>query len=176
VTSLLIMVIVVVLTAWLVSLVAQFRREVNTARRRGLNAREKERRLNLTIEGLMADEKTLGQRIEDQKRANAEIDKTVESTRTEAAARIAAGRNRLLVLHGRRSPGDKEWIVTVVNPTVLKQDSSNPLAHEWAAGREYLVFARTEHEARDRALRRFSSKPGATVRVVVPAPHDLFHG
>ena len=175
-TSLLILVIVVVLTAWLISLMAQFRREVNTARRRGLTARERERRLNQTIEGLMVDEKVLTQRIEDQIRANAEIDKTVEATRTEAAARVAAGRNRLLVLHGRRSPGDKEWIVSVVNPTLLKQDPPHPLAQEWAAGRDYLVFARTDHEARDRALRRFSVKPGTTVRVVVPAPHDLFHG
>ena len=90
--------------------------------------------------------------------------------------RLAAGRNRLLVLHGRRSPGDKEWIVTMVNPTLLKIDPPHPLAQEWASGRDYLVFARTEHEARDRAMRRFSTRPGAAIRSVAPAAHDLFHG
>ncbi len=175
-STLLIMVIVVVLSTWLVSLVAQFRREVGTARRRGMSAREKERRLNQMIEAMLAEEKTLGQRIEDQQRANAEMEKTLEATRAEAAARAAAGRNRLLVLHGRRAPGDKEWIVTMVNTTYLKQDPPHPLAQEWANGRDYLVFARTDHEARDRAVRRFSTKPGTTVKAVVPAPHDLFHG
>ena len=118
----------------------------------------------------------LRQRIDEQRRANTEFEKTVETTRAEAATRLAAGRNRLLVLHGRRSPGDKEWIVTMVNPTLLKIDPPHPLAQEWASGRDYLVFARTEHEARDRAMRRFSTRPGAAIRSVAPAAHDLFHG
>ena len=175
-TTLLTLVIVVVLAAWLVSLVAQFRREVGNARRRGMGAQEQERRLTQMIEAMEVEEKTLGERIEAQKRANAEIEKTLDTTRIEAAARVTAGRNRLLVLHGRRAPGDKEWIVAVVNHTLLKQDPTNPLAQEWAAGRDYLVFARTEQEARERAMRRFSTKPGATVKSVSPARDDLFHG
>ena len=175
-TTLLIMVIVVSLSAWLISLVAQFKREVSAARRRGFNALEKERRLNQMIEAMQAEEVTLRQRIDEQRRANTEFEKTVETTRAEAATRLAAGRNRLLVLHGRRSPGDKEWIVTMVNPTLLKIDPPHPLAQEWASGRDYLVFARTEHEARDRAMRRFSTRPGAAIRSVAPAAHDLFHG
>ena len=166
-STLLIMVIVVSLTAWLVSLIAQFRREVGTARRRGMAAVEKERRLNQMIEAMEAEEKSLVQRIEDQRRANTELEKALDKTR--------AGRNRLLVLHGRRSPGDKEWIVTMVNPSILKQDSDHPQAQEWLKGRDYLVFARTEHEARDRAARRFSTKPGVTIRSAVPAADDLFH-
>ncbi len=90
-------------------------------------------------------------------------------------ARLAAGRKRLLVLHVRRSPGDKEWIVTIVNPLIIKQDPANPLGLEWASGRDYLVFARTEQEARDRVMRRFSTKPGAIIKSAVPATHDLFH-
>ena len=175
-STLLVMVIVVSLTAWLVSLIAQFRREVSTARRRGMAAVEKERRLNQMIEAMEAEEKSLVQRIEDQRRANTELEKVLDKTRAEAAARLAAGRNRLLVLHGRRSPGDKEWIVTMVNPSILKQDPDHPQAQEWLKGRDYLVFARTDHEARDRAARRFSTKPGVTIRSVVPAADDLFHG
>ena len=174
-TTLLIMVIIVVLGTWLISLVAQFRRAVLAARRRGLSAQEKERRLTQMIEAMQAEEQVLYKRIEDQRNANAVTEKTLETTRIEAARRLAAGRNRLLVLHGRRSPGDKEWIVTVVNPTLLKQDPPHPLAQEWATGRDYLVFARTDHEARDRALRRFSTRPGTAIKAVVPAREDLFH-
>ena len=174
-TTLLIMVIIVVLATWLISLVAQFRRAVVTARRRGLSAQEKERHLQQMIEAMLMEEQSLFQRIEEQRNANAAFEKTLETTRVEAARRMAAGRNRLLVLHGRRSPGDKEWIVTIVNSALLKQDPPHPLAQEWATGRDYLVFARTDHEARDRALRRFSTRPGATIKAVVPAREDLFH-
>ncbi|MEI6557487.1 MAG: hypothetical protein WCO00_03695 [Rhodospirillaceae bacterium] len=175
-TTLLILVIVVLLAAWLVNLVAQFQREIRATRRRGLAAIEKERRLNQMIEAMLAEETSLGQRIEDQKRKNAETEKTLERTRNEATARLAAGRNRLLVLQIRRTAGDKEWIVTLVNPTLQKHDHEHPLAREWATGRDYLVFARTEHEARDRAVRRFSTRPGTTIKSVVPAAHDLFVG
>ncbi len=175
-TSLLILVIVVVLLAWLISLVAQFQREVKSVKRRGRTAEDKESRLKHTIEAMLVEETSLGQRIEDQKRANLQIDKTLETVRVEAADRLATGRNRLLVLHVRRNPGEKDWIVNLINPTLPKQDPTHPLAHEWAVGRDYLVFAKTEQEAREKAMRRFSNKHGTTVRSAAPAPHELFHG
>ncbi len=174
-TTLLSSVIVIVLAAWLISLIAQFQREVRAARRRGQAAIEKEQRLGQTIEAMLAEERSLGQKIENQKNANLQIDRTLESLRIEAANRLSVGRNRILVLHVRRNPGEKDWIVTLVCPMTPKTESSHPLAREWASGRDYLVFAKTELEAREKALRRFSNKHGITAKSVVAAPNELFH-
>ena len=173
---LLIMVIVVLLGAWLISLVAQFKREVAAARRRGQLAVDKEKRLKQMIESMLAEESSLEQRIEEKRRANADMEKKLEMVRTEASATVALGRSRLLVLQVRRSPGDKDWIVTMINPLYLKHDPAHPLAHEWASGRDYLVFAKNEQDARDRAQRRFANKPGVTVKGVVAAMPDLYQG
>ena len=173
-TTMLMLVIVLVLTAWLGSLVVQLEREVTKARRRGVAARDKESKLGVMIENMLVEEKTLTQQIVDQEHTNADLQKRVDMVRAELKAREAGGRPRLLVLHPRRHPGDKDWIVTLANPNVLRVDSAQPLAQEWATGRDYLVFARTEHDARDRALRRFSSRPGMVVKASAAAPPNIF--
>lgn len=170
----LMLVIVLALTAWLGGLLAQLKREMTKARRRGAAAREKERKLAATIDAMLEEEGTVGQQIIDQERANATLQKRLDACRAELKARQAAGRPRLLVMHPRRHPGDKDWILTLANPTLQRGDGSQPLAHEWASGREYLVFARTEQEARERAMRRFGSRPGTVIKTAVAAPPDIF--
>jgi len=171
----LILMIVLVLTAWLGGLMVQLEREISAARRRGRAARDKEQKLSEMIENMLAEETSLRQRIADQEQANEEIRHRVDRARTDLTTRQTTGKSRLLVLNARRRPADKDWIVTLVNPTQGRIDASQPLAQEWAAGRDYLVFAQTEQDARERALRRFASRPGVAVKASGPAPIDLYN-
>ena len=172
----LVILIAMLLATWLFSLVVQFRREVMTVRRRGKAAIEKELRLKQMIDAMETEEKALEQRIENQLHTNDTLEKTLTNTQVEAANRQAAGRNRLLLLGSRRVAGEKDWIVTLTNPTLLKLEPPPPLAQEWANGRDYLVFAKSETEAREKAQRKFSIKPGTVVKSAVPAPPDLYQG
>lgn len=173
-STMLVMLIVLVLTAWLGSLIVLLEREVTKARRRGVAAKEKERKLAAAIEHMLAEERALSQGIADQEHANTDIQRRVDVAKSEVKTQENGRRARLLVLHARRHPGDKDWIVTLANPTVARVDPGNPLAQEWNAGRDYLVFARSEHEARERAMRRFSSRPGMVIKASAPAPSDLY--
>ena len=174
-STVLVLIIVLVLTAWLGSLVVQLEREITRARRRGYAAEEKERRIQLMIDNMLSEERTLTQQLNEQNRANAEAKKVIESLRTELAERQRGGRQRLLVMNPRRQPGDREWIATLINPTLKSVDPTQPLAEEWAEGRNYLVFARSENEARERTSRRFANRPGVSIKSVVAAPDDIFN-
>jgi len=162
-----------VLIAWLCGLVAQLRREVSKARDRGRAAQEKERKLGLLIGNMLAEEKALAKQILDQESAASNQQREVEAIRAELEVHLAGGHNRLLILSVRRAPTDREWIVTLVNQNYIRNEPTMPLAQEWAEGRDYLVFAKTDHDARERALRRFSNRPGFAVKAVVAAPPDL---
>lgn len=96
-----------------------------------------------------------------------------EEVQRQLAGASLARRPRLLVLNDRRSPNDKDWLVVLANVQIGEIEASNPLAQVWREGRPCLVWAESERDATDRALRRFSGRPGFEVRSVKALPADL---
>jgi hypothetical protein len=174
VTNLLVLVIVLVLTAWLGSLLIQFEREVAAARRRTRTAWDKVEKLETLIAQLQTEEASLTEQLAHQSTTISGLQHQVSAIQTELAALRATGGNRLLVLSSRRNPGDRDWIVTLSNPAATNDGTARTLAKEWLVGREYLVFAKSDPEARERALRRFASRPAMIVKACHPAPATTF--
>ncbi|MEI8394855.1 MAG: hypothetical protein WCF85_08980 [Rhodospirillaceae bacterium] len=172
--SLLVSLIGLVIAVWLGSLVVQMERELSAARQRVRVARDKEEKLHQMIDSMLSEEKALANTIVSKEHENAELRRRLDASRSEAQARQMAPRYRVLVMNARRTRGDKDWVVTVVNSELIRIDSDMPLAREWAEGRNYLVFAKSEQEAKERAVRRFRLRPGTTVTEIMPAPFNLF--
>ncbi len=175
-TNLVILIIILVLTGWLGGLVIQFGKEVTSARRRYRSATDKERKLQGMIEAMLAEEQALTVANAENESANAALQAEIEATRTGVSKRMATGGKRLLVMTARRQPGDREWLITLANPTHARNEPQPALVQEWTAGREYLVYARTEMEAQERALRRYNTRSGIVIKSIVAAPADLLTG
>ena len=175
-STLLVLVIALILTAWFGGLAFQFLREVAKARWRCRTASEREQKLLAMIKNMLDEEKTLSQQIGEQTEANTKLQNEANALHSHLMKQQTINNKRLLVINGRRQPGDKDWIVTLVNPTPLRPDSHPAVTQEWARGRDYLLWARTEGEARERALRRFHTRPGTILKAITAAPPDLLTG
>jgi hypothetical protein len=176
VSILLVLVIALILTAWFGGLAFQFLREIAKARWRCRTASERERKILAMIKNMLDEEKSLYQQIKEQTEANLKLQNEVNALRSNLMKQQTINNKRLLVINGRRQVGDKDWIVTLANPTPLRPDSHPTVIQEWARGRDYLLWARTEGEARERALRRFHTRPGTILKGIIAAPPDLLTG
>ncbi len=174
--SLLVLVIAVILTAWFGGLGVRLWREITEARARCRAAWTKEQRLLTAIERMLDEEKALTGQIYDLTEAGTKLQGQMESLRSDALKRKTSGSKRLLVINTRRQPADRDWIVTLVCLTPARPDSHPAVTQEWTRGRDYLVWARTEAEARERALRRFHTRPDMVVKASAAAPPELLTG
>ncbi len=170
------MVIALILTAWFGGLAFQFLREIAKARWRCRTASEREQKLLMMIENMLEEEKAITKQNEEQTDANTKIQNDLNGLRAELLRHQTSSNKRLWLINNRRQLGEKDWIVTLVNPTPPRPDSHPVVSQEWARGRDYLVWARTEGEARERALRRFHTRPGTVVKATAAAPPDLLTG
>lgn len=172
----LIVLAIVALAAWLGNLLLAVEAAVSQARARVRSVRDSAGRLEGTIVRLKREEENINKEIAEinenlsaQRRKQAEVQQAL-------AEATQKRRPRLLILSDRRNANDKEWLVVVVNSQIAEIDGQHPLAQEWRNGREYLVCAESERDATERATRRFSAKPGFTVRSVQPIKENLFGG
>lgn len=165
----LIVLAIVALAAWLGNLLLAVEAAVSQAQARARSVKNSVGRLEGTIVRLKREEENFNKEITEivekltvQRRKQAEVQQAL------ADATQLKQRPRLLILSDRRNPNDKDWLVVVVNSQIAEIDASHPLAQDWRNGREYLVWAESERDAIERATRRFSAKPGFTVRSVQP--------
>ncbi|MBI1208553.1 MAG: hypothetical protein GC191_14875 [Azospirillum sp.] len=174
IVDLFILVIVLGLVSWLVNKITEIEVATREARRRVRIAKVSENRLHATLDKLKDDEARLNKEIEELSQAGDELRQTQMNAKAALEAAKATRRPRFLILHERRNSGDREWVVTLTNATIAEVDASHPLGKEWLDGRDFLVFARTDEDAAQRAIRRFSARPGFAVKAVAPLPPGIF--
>jgi len=165
---------IVAIGAWLGNILMSVEQRVSQARQRVRGVRNTLDKLDATIHRLHREEENLHAEIEELTREMVELRKKqveVQQRLTEAQSKR---RPQILILTDRRNPGDKEWLVTVVNQQIGEIDAAHPLAVEWARGRQYLVWAESDREAGERANRRFSARPGYQVKSVAAVKDDLY--
>ncbi|PWC81979.1 hypothetical protein TSH100_24850 [Azospirillum sp. TSH100] len=165
---------IIAIGAWLGNILMTVEQRVSQARQRVRGVRNNLDKLDATIHRLHREEESLHAEIEELTKEMVELRKKqmeVQQRLTEAQSKR---RPQILILTDRRNPGDKEWLVTVVNQQIGEIDAAHPLAVEWARGRDYLVWAESDREAAERATRRFSARPGYQVRSVAPVKEDLY--
>ena len=170
----LIVLVIVALAAWLGNVLLSLEAVVGQSRARVRAAKESVSKLESAMRRLQHEEEKVDKEIEELlgdmialRRKQAEVQQRLSDEQ-------AKRRPRLLILSDRRNPGDKEWLVTVTNSQIGEVDASHPLAQEWVRGREYLVWAETDRDAGERALRRFNARPGYAIKAVAPVKDDLY--
>lgn len=165
---------IVAIGAWLGNLLLAVEQRVSQSRLRVRGVRSNLDKLDATIHRLHREEEALHAEIGELVRGMVELrgkQAEVQQRLTEAQSKR---RPQILILTDRRNPGDKEWLVSVVNQQIGEIDAAHPLAAEWARGRTYLVWAESDREAAERANRRFSARPGYQVRSVTPVKENLY--
>lgn len=170
----LIILVIIALAAWLGNVLMALEAVVGQSRTRVKAARESIAKLESAIKRLQRDEEAANKETDGLLNDMMALRRKQVEVQQKLAEEQGKRRPRLLILTDRRNPGDREWLVTVANTQIGEVDSSHPLAGEWARGRDYLVWAETDRDAQDRALRRFSARPGYTVRAVHPVKEDLY--
>jgi len=168
--DLLSMVVVLGLVVWLISRLMEVEAAASRVRRRVRQAKANHVRLKDQIGRFGDDRQRLEQELKELERQSAELKQEHAGAKQALEQALALKRPRLVVLSDRRNNGDKAFVVTLALPTLAELDRSHPHLKEWLDGRPYLVFAKTSTDAHDRALRRFSAKPGVVVKSVVPMP------
>lgn len=165
---------IIAIAAWLGNVLMAAEGRVSQVRNRVRAAKETIGKIEVAIDRLQREEETLHKEME---RIAAE---TIELRRKQSEVQHRLGeaqgkrRPQLLILTDRRNPGDKEWLVTVVNTQLGEIDAAHPLAVEWARGRDYLVWAETDREAAERTSRRFSARPGYQIKAVAAVKENLY--
>lgn len=165
---------IVAIGAWLGNILMNVEQRVSQARQRVRGVRNNLDKLDANIHRLHREEENLHAEIEELTQEMVELRKKqveVQQRLTEAQSKR---RPQILILTDRRNPGDKEWLVTVVNQQIGEIDAAHPLAIDWARGRQYLVWAESDRDAAERANRRFSARPGYQVRSVAAVKEDLY--
>lgn len=165
---------IMALAAWLGNLLMAVEAAVAHTRARIRSAKDSVARLEGVLKRLKREEEGILKEIEETGNAMFEVRSRHADAQQRLADAQAKRRPRLLILTDRRNASDKEWIVVVANPQIMEIDASHPLATEWQHGREYLVWAESEREAAGRVQRRFSARPGFSVRSVAAVTEDLY--
>lgn len=172
----LIILVIVALAAWLGNMLLSVEATLGQSRARVRAARESVSKLETTIKRLQKDEESAGKSTDEALSEMVALRKKQAEVQQKLADEQGRRRPHLLILSDRRAPNDKEWMVTVCNTQIGEVEASHPLAKEWARGREYLVWAETDRDAAERALRRFSARPGYSVRSVSPVKENIYAG
>lgn len=170
----LIILIIIALGAWLGNVLLSLETIVGQSRTRVKAARDSISKLEATLKRQQREEETVNKETDELLNEMIALRKKQADVQQKLSEEQAKRRPQLLILSDRRNPGDKEWLVTVANSQIREVDASHPLAAEWARGREYLVWAETDRDASERALRRFSARPGYSIRNVAPVKEDLY--
>ncbi|HEY0836533.1 MAG TPA: hypothetical protein VGE72_21670 [Azospirillum sp.] len=170
----LIILVIIALAAWLGNMLLSVEATVAASRTRVRGAKDSIGKIEATLHKLKREEEKLAHEIDEITNALIDARRRQAEVQQKLAEAQAQRRPRLLILSDRRNTGDKEWMVTVVNTQIREVDANHPLAAEWAAGRDYLVWAESDRDAAERAQRRFNARPGYSVRSVVPAKDDLY--
>ncbi|BAI72128.1 hypothetical protein AZL_014900 [Azospirillum sp. B510] len=165
---------IVAIGAWLCNVLMTVEQRVSLTRQRVRGVRNSQDKLDNTIHRLHREEEGLHAEIEALTNEIVELRKKQVEVQQRLTAAQSKRRPQILILTDRRNPGDKEWLVTVVNQQIGEIDAAHPLAVEWARGRDYLVWAESEREAAERASRRFSARPGYQVKSVAAVKEDLY--
>lgn len=165
---------IVAIGAWLGNILMSVEQRVSQARQRVRGVRNTLDKLDATIHRLHREEENLHAEMEELTREMVELRKKQGEAQQRLTEAQSKRRPQILILTDRRNPGDKEWLVTVVNQQIGEIDAAHPLAVEWARGRQYLVWAESDREASERANRRFSARPGYQVKSVAPVKDDLY--
>jgi len=167
---------IIAIGAWLGNVLLSVEARVSQTRNRVRGTRDKLDKLDGNIRRLHREEEKLHAEIEELMRETVELRKNQADVQRRLSEAQSRSRPQILILTDRRNPGDKEWLVTVVNQQIGEIDAAHPLAVEWARGRTYLVWADSDREAAERANRRFSARPGYQVKSVAAAKDDLYSG
>ncbi len=170
----LIILVIIALAAWLGNVLLALESVVGQSRTRVKAAREAISKLEATIKRHQREEDAANKETDGVLNDMMALRKKQADVQQKLSEEQGKRRPRLLILSDRRNSGDKEWLVTIANTQIGEVDGSHPLAGEWARGREYLVWAETDRDAAERALRRFSARPGYSVRGVAPVKEDLY--
>lgn len=170
----LIILIIIALGAWLGNVLLSMEAIVGQSRNRVKAARESISKLESTLKRQQREEESVNKETDELLNDMMALRKKQAEVQQKLSEEQGKRRPHLLILSDRRNPGDKEWLVTVSNTQIREVDASHPLAAEWARGREYLVWAETDRDASERALRRFSARPGYAVRGVTAVKEDLY--
>ncbi|WP_207462435.1 hypothetical protein [Azospirillum sp. SYSU D00513] len=165
---------IIAVGAWLGNVLLSLEASLSQVRARMRAARDAISKVENAISRLQRDEERLRADIEEIAAETVLLRGRQAETQQRLAEAQAVKRPQLLILSERRNPGDKEWLVTVVNSQIGEIDATHPLALEWMQGREYLVWAESEREAAERANRRFGARPGYQVRSVAAIKDDIY--
>lgn len=170
----LVILVIIALAAWLGNVLLSLETVLGQSRARIKAAREAISKLEATMKRLQRDEDAANKETDEVLNDMMVLRKKQADVQQKLAEEQGKRKPRLLILSDRRNTSDKEWLVTVTNTQIGEVDASHPLAQDWARGREYLVWAETDRDAAERATRRFSARPGYTVRGVQPVKDDLY--
>lgn len=170
----LIILVIIALAAWLGNVLLSVEATVAASRTRVRGAKESIGKIEATLAKLQREEEKITKEIDEITNALIDSRRRQADVQQKLAEAQAQRRPRLLILSDRRNNGDKEWLVTVVNTQIREVDANHPLAAEWAAGRDYLVWAESDRDAAERAQRRFNARPGYSVKSVGPVKDELY--
>lgn len=147
----LIILVIVALAAWLGNVMLSVEATVGQSRTRVKAARESIAKLEASIKRLQREEEGVVKEIDETLNDMIALRRKQVDVQQKLADEQGKRRPRLLILSERRTPSDKEWLVTVSNTQIGEVDAHHPLAGEWARGREYLVWAETDRDAAPRS-------------------------
>lgn len=170
----LIILVIIALAAWLGNVLLSVEATVAASRTRVRGAKESIGKIEATMAKLQREEEKINKEIDEITNSLIDSRRKQSEVQVKLAEAQAQRRPRLLILSDRRNNGDKEWLVTVVNTQIREVDANHPLAAEWAAGRDYLVWAESDRDAAERAQRRFSARPGYSIKSVGPVRDELY--
>lgn len=164
-TGPILLVVLVVATAFAGALEQAMRRVRNTRRRVSTLVTKKQQQVE-RLRAAGRESLTLGREVRNQQRA---VDLLLEEIgQVEAELdRLAHPANRTFVLDERRGMADSGWHVTVEAPLVGAGTRNGPT---WQGHRRFRVWAPDEHAARAKVERRYDPEQGYAIITVFPAP------
>lgn len=163
--------VVIMLGAWLGHQAMAIDAALAVVRARIRSVKTAERRFKARLDKLDEEEKKLTEELATQTRDLEDAHRERRAAEQTLAATQADKRQRLFILGQRRATGDRDWVVRLVNDEAT--GAPPPLATEWQNGRDYLVWAKSEPEALQLAVRRFGSRARG-IRAVAAEPGNLF--
>ncbi|KAA0684709.1 hypothetical protein [Azospirillum brasilense] len=165
---------IIAIGAWLGNVLLAVDSQVAQSRSRMRAAKDTIGKLEATIRRLQHEEEHIVKEIEECMADTVEARRKQSDIQRRLSEAQTKQRPQLLILTDRRNPNDREWLVTVVNTQIGEIDALHPLAVEWARGRDYLVWAESDREAGERAIRRFSARPGYQIKQIKPLTKDIY--
>lgn len=163
-TGPILLVVMIIATAFAIALEQSMRRVRDTRRRvTQLLTKRQQQVERLRVAG--RESLILGREVRNQQRTVDHLIEEISQVDAELQ-RLAHPANRTFVLEEKRGPSDVGWHVTVEAPMVALGRNGPP----WQGQRRFRVWAPDEHAARAKAEKRYGAEQGYTIVSVFPAP------